>query len=102
MSRPISRALNRSAQSPRGIPPRRSYASASAGSGMTMRYGQPLAQRQVSPTRSASRTQPTFSVTPPFADEYSARIGLPSYVRIAFGVDATAAFVRGLSAQYPP
>ena len=68
---------------------------------MTARYGQPSAHFHVSPTRSASSTQPTFSVMPPSADEYSARIGLPSYVRIIALVDATAAVARGVSSVCP-
>jgi len=39
---------------------------------------------------------------PPWADEYSARMGLPAYVRICPAVDSTAADVRGLSNERPP
>src|SRR5205085_618113 len=93
----ISGPLNDADQSEYGIGPRPSYAAASAGSLTTARYGQPSLHRQVMPTFSASSTQPTFSVIPPSAEEYSARIGDPSYVRISPAVDATAAVVRGLS-----
>src|SRR5438093_10564298 len=97
----ISAPLNHVDHSPCGIPPRLSYAAVSAGSGVTCRYGQPCAHCHVSPTLSASRMQPTFSLTPPLADEYSARIGFPSYVRMSPAVESTAAVLRELSQARP-